>query len=84
MQTFCASVLQVPISLGAIQKVPDRVTQPSTRTMRSLLSARQALVNYIDETPWYCRNALEWLWVMGERVAFYMIHPRRSKKRLPR
>src|SRR5262252_8753309 len=27
VQTFCASVLQVPISLGAIQKVLDRVTQ---------------------------------------------------------
>jgi len=26
VQTFCASVLQVPISLGAIQKVLDRVT----------------------------------------------------------
>jgi len=27
VQTFCASVLQVPLSLGAIQKVLDRVTQ---------------------------------------------------------
>ena len=27
VQTFCASVLQVPISLGAIQKVLDRVAQ---------------------------------------------------------
>jgi transposase len=27
VQTFCASVLQVSISLGAIQKVLDRVTQ---------------------------------------------------------
>ena len=27
VQTFCASVLGVPISLGAIQKVLDRVTQ---------------------------------------------------------
>lgn len=43
--------------------------------------ARQARVNYIDETPWYCENALEWLWVMAsEQVAFYMIHPRRSKE----
>ena len=27
VQTFCASVLQIPISLGAIQKVLDRVVQ---------------------------------------------------------
>src|SRR4029450_4782451 len=72
VQTFCASVLQVPISLGAIQKVLDRVTQaidPYYAVMAR--QARQAPVNYIDETPWYCLNALEWLWVMvSERVAF--------------
>jgi transposase len=82
VQTFCASVLQVPISLGAIQKVLDRVTQAIAPYYAVIAQqARQALVNYIDETPWYCRNALEWLWVMAsERVAFSMIHPRRSKE----
>jgi transposase len=82
VQSFCASVLGVPISLGAIQKVLDRVTQAIDPYYAVLARhARQAPVNYIDETPWYCRNALEWLWVMtSERVAFYMIHPRRSKE----
>ena len=43
--------------------------------------ARHAPVNSIDETPWYCNRVLEWLWVMAsEQVAFYMIHPRRSKE----
>jgi transposase len=82
VQTFCASVLQVPVSLGAIQKVLDRVTQAITPHYTAIATqARHALVNYIDETPWYCLNMLEWLWVMAsERVAFYMIHPRRSKE----
>jgi transposase len=82
VQTFCASVLRVPISLGAIQKVLDRVTQAIDPYYAVIArQARQALVNYIDETPWYCCNALAWLWVMAsERVAFYMIHPRRSKE----
>jgi transposase len=82
VQTFCASVLQVPISLGAIQKVLDRVTQAIDPYYAVIAQqARQAPVNYIDETPWYCLNTLEWLWVMAsERVAFYMIHPRRSKE----
>jgi len=82
VQSFCASVLGVSISLGAIQKVLDRVTQ-AIDPYYALIArqARQAPVNYIDETPWYCINALEWLWVMAsERVAFYMIHPRRSKE----
>jgi transposase len=81
VQTFCASVLQVPISLGAIQKVLDRVTHALDPHYALIAQhARQAPVNYIDETPWYCLNTLEWLWVMAsERVALYMIHPRRSK-----
>ena len=81
-QTFCASVLGVPISLGAIQKVLDRVTlaiEPHYTLIAT--QARHAPVNYIDETPWYCEHALEWLWVMAnEQVAFYMIHARRSKE----
>jgi transposase len=82
VQTFCASVLGVPISLGAIQKVLDRVTLAIDPHYTLIATqARQARVNYIDETPGYCENALEWLWVMAsEQVAFYMIHPRRSKE----
>jgi len=82
VQTLCASVLRVPLSLGAIQKVIDRITQAIDPYYTVIARyARQAPVNYIDETPWYCRNALAWLWVMAsERVAFYMIHPRRSKE----
>ena len=82
VQSFCASVLGVPISLGAIQKVLDRVTLAIDPYYTAIATqARQAPVNYIDETPWYCDHALEWLWVMAnEQVAFYMIHARRSKE----
>ncbi len=72
VQTLCTSVLQVPISLGAIQKVLDRVTQALDPYYVVIArQARQAAVNYIDETPWYCLNRLEWLWVKAnERVPF--------------
>jgi transposase len=82
VQSVCASVLGVAISLGAIQKVLDRVTQAIDPYYALIAQqARQAPVNYIDETPWYCLNTLEWLWVMAsERVALYMIHTRRSKE----
>ena len=75
VQTFCASLLQVPISLGAIQKVVDRVTYALDPYYAVIAQhARQAPVNHIDETPWYCLHTLEWLWVMAsERVAFYML-----------
>ena len=70
--SVCASVLGVPISLGAIQKVLDRVTQAiAPYDVGIAQQARHAPVNDIDETPWSCLNALEWLWVMAsERVAF--------------
>ena len=82
VQTFCASVLRVPLSMGAIQKVLDRVTQAIDPYYVVIATqARQSSVNYIDETSWFCMHTLQWLWVMAsERVAFYMIHPRRSKE----
>ena len=48
VQTFCASVLQMPISLGAIQKVLDRVTQAIDPYYAVIArQARQTPVNYI-------------------------------------
>src|SRR5215468_7618080 len=82
VQTLCASVLHVPISLGAIQKVLDRVAQAIEPHYTAIATqTRRALVNYIDETPWFLTHTLQWLWVMvSDTAAFYMIHPRRSKE----
>jgi transposase len=82
VQTFCASVLGVPISLGASQTVRDRGAQAIEPPYTARATpARRACVNYIDETPWWLTNTLPWRWVMGsDTVAFYMIHPRRSQE----
>ena len=38
-------------------------------------------MNYIDETPWFLTNTLQWLWVMvSDTAALYLIHPHRSKE----
>ena len=60
----------------------DRVAQAIEPHYRAMATqARQTPVNYIDETPWFCTHTLHWLWVMAsERVAFYIVHPRRSKE----
>ena len=81
VQTCCASVLQVPLSLGAIQQVRDRVPPALAPDYTALaMQARQAPVHYSAETPWFCTPTRHWLWVMAsERVAVYMVHPRRSK-----
>ena len=82
VQTFCASVLQIPISLGAIQKVLDRVAQAIAPHYSAIATqARQARVNSIDETPWFLTNTLQWLWVMvSDTAALYLMHPHRSKE----
>lgn len=81
IQDFCHSVLSIPISLGAIQKVLDRTSQallPHDEAIAAL--ARHAPVGYIDETPWYCQNALNWLWTMStDTVSLFLIHATRSK-----
>jgi transposase len=73
-------VLGFSISLGAIQKVLDRVSQaiePSYKVIAT--QVRQAAVNHIDETSWHKNGILMWLWVMtNKRSALFMIHSHRS------
>ena len=82
IQDFCASVLGVPISLGASQKVLDRVAQAIEPHDTAIATyARRACVTYSDETPWLLTNTRHWLWVMvSDTVAFSMIHPHRSQE----
>ena len=79
---MCASVLRGPLSLGAIQKVLDRVTQAiAPHDEASARHARRAPVNSMDATAWFLTNTLQWLWVMAsDTVAFSMMHPHRSKE----
>jgi hypothetical protein len=47
--------------------------------------AREASVNYINETSHGKNGKLEWLWVMANAtVAFFMIHPKRPSTGLIR
>jgi transposase len=82
VQTFCSSVLGVPVSLGAIQKIIDRASaavKPHYETIRDV--ARSQDVNYLDETTWKKGGKLHWLWVMtNSTVAYFMIHRHRSRE----
>jgi transposase len=80
IQDFCHSVCNIPISLGAVQKVINRVSQAIVPHYEAIATlAHQAPVGYIDETPWYCQNALQWLWIMAtDTVTYYRIDPHRS------
>jgi transposase len=81
VQEFCRSVLGVPISRGAIQRMVDRVSDAITPYYEAIAEkARGVPVNYLDETAWYQHGVLAWLWVMvNPTVAFFMVHASRSQ-----
>jgi transposase len=81
VQEFCASVLGVHISRGAIQRAVDRVSEAiHPHYDARAAKARAAKVNYIDETTWYQPGVLAWLWVMvNPSVALFKVQASRSK-----
>ena len=81
VQDFCQSVLGIPISIGGIQRIIDRSSEALEPVYDEIgKQARQAKVNHIDETSWFQSGKLNWLWTMvNHAVAFFMIHPNRSK-----
>jgi len=82
VRTFCKSVLNFSISIGAIQRVVDRASaalKPIYDKIGEL--ARENDINHVDETSWFQNGALNWLWVMvNSTVAYFMIHKNRSKE----
>jgi transposase len=80
VQEFCASVLGVRISRGAIQRAVDRVSEAIHPHYEAIAAkAREAKVNYIDETSWYQHGVLAWLWVMvNTTVALFQVQASRN------
>jgi transposase len=81
VQEFCTSVLGVPISRGAMQRVVDRVSEAIIPYYEAIAAkTRRALVNSIDETAWYQHGVLAWLWVMvNPTAAFFKVQASRSQ-----
>jgi transposase len=82
VQTFLRSVFGLSISRGAIQRVIDRTSEAIKPLYEAIGQvARQAKVNYVDETPWFQNGVLMWLWVMvNPSVAFFKVQTSRSKE----
>jgi transposase len=82
LQDVCKSTLNFHISLGAINKVIQRVSEailPHYEAIGEVARAQE--INHIDETSWYRNGALMWLWTMvNQQVAFFLLHTRRSKE----
>ena len=81
IQTWCASVLGLPLGLGAIQQVLDRVPlalPPPYAAMARL--ARHAPVGARAATPGLCQGTLQWRWgLTSPQGACSRIDPSRAK-----
>ena len=79
---FLDSVFGPPISIGAVQKVIDRVSNAMAPAYDKIgQTSRSQKVGYVDETSWFKAGKLQWLWVMvTASVALYLVHPRRSRQ----
>ena len=83
-----AQVLQsgygLEISRGGIYKALARLAGKTEPTyQRLLVTARQSLVNWVDETGWRVGGRSQWLWVAeSQRVTVYCILPGRGSKQL--
>jgi len=82
VQLLCHSVLGISISRGGIQRCIDRACEAILPYYEAIATlARKAKVNFIDETPWFQKGILMWLWVMvNHEVAFFKIQTSRSKE----
>lgn len=82
VQQLVQSVLNIPISTGTIQKIIDRTSEAIKSTYERIGQvARSSECNFIDETSWFKKHDLQWLWVMVNMVvAFFRIDPHRSKQ----
>ncbi len=82
VQGFCKSVLGFCISTGAIQNVIDRSSEAIKPYYEAIGNvAQNSKTNHVDETSWFQKGKLKWLWVMANTaVSYFMIHPHRSKE----
>lgn len=82
LQRLCSSVLQLPISLGALQKIDTRgshAIQAHHQAIGALVQT--APVCHLDETTFAQQRRLHWLWVMATRTeAYFRLLPTRSKQ----
>jgi len=79
-QRAFADLFGFPISIGALSRIAQRATGALEPSYTEALDAvRGAPVVHADETPWYLRGALSWLWFAGtETLRVFKVDPRRT------
>lgn len=82
IREFLVDWFGVPLSVGTIDRCVREAGIACKPVVEDLLAQlQQASVLYIDETPWYQKGKLYWLWVAIEsKTAVFRIAPRTKEE----
>lgn len=75
-----ADLLNFPISTGGLERIALRASNAlAPAHVEALDAVLRAGVKHADETPWYLRGALIWLWLAAtETLKVFHVDPRRT------
>lgn len=77
---FSRTILGVGISVGSVQATCERVSDSLASTVEAIAdSFATAAVAHADETGWYIRGKLVWMWAaLTEEAEYFRVDPRRN------
>lgn len=86
IKRLLADCYGLTISTGALLRISERMSARLEPAYDAALDAvRGSDVVYADETPWYLRHSLAWLWFAGtETLKVYRVDERRTTNALRR
>ena len=77
---LCRTVFGITISVGSVQATCERMSDSIASTVQGIADHfATAAVAHADETGWYLRGKLVWMWAaLTEQAEYFRVDPRRN------
>lgn len=77
---LCRTLFDIDISVGSVQATCERLSDTLAATVQEIADHfATAAVAHADETGWYLRGKLVWMWAaLTEEVEYFRVDPRRN------
>jgi len=77
---ICRTMFGIGISVGSVQATCERISDSVASTVQAIAdSFATAAVAHADETGWYIRGKLVWMWAaLTEEAEYFRVDPRRN------
>lgn len=81
---LCRTLFGIEISVGSVQATCERVSDSVATTVEEIANHfATAVVAHADETGWYMRGKLVWMWAaLTQEAEFFRVDPRRNTEAL--